>query len=169
MRKVVFILVVCGLVLLAFSASASAASKARPFHGYVVGAVSFTYDPASPSEVDFWTDSYAVGDVSHLGATVMTARHPTPVTDYINDGTMTMVAANGDEVTITYDGFLPFPVVGEPYTLVVDLDFTIVGGSGRFANASGGGDMTGYVEFPGVIPDPGPWPAYFVWSAKISY
>jgi hypothetical protein len=99
----------------------------------------------------------------------MSTRHPTPVTDYINDGNMTMTAANGDEVFITYVGYSPFPVIGAPYTLVVDLDFTIIGGTGRFANASGGGDMTGYVEFPGMIPDPGPWPAHFVWNAAIRY
>lgn len=169
MRRITLVAVACALVFLAVSATASAKPKDRPFKGYVSGEVVFTFDPASPSPWDLWTDSSAVGSVSHLGLTEMTGRHPTPETTDISGGNMTLVAANGDEVWMTYSGYAPFPVEGVPSTIVVDLDFTIVPGTGRFAHASGGGEMTGYVEFPGFF-GPGPWPAYWVWGdATIRY
>lgn len=168
MRRLIVIIMASVLVLLVFSATANAKTKALPFQGYVVGQVWFTPDPASPSLLDLWTDSSACGDVSHLGATVMTGRHPTPTGVDIAGGHMKLVAANGDEVWIDYTGYSPFPVPGVPSTIVVDVAFTIVGGTGRFINASGGGEMTAYAEFAGVF-DLGPWPAHWVWNATISY
>jgi hypothetical protein len=169
MKRIILIAVACALVLLVFTAAASAKRVDRPFKGCVSGQVVFTPDPASPSPTGLWTDSSAVGCVSHLGRTVMSSRHPTPTGDTITGGNMKLVAANGDEVWIAYSGSAPFPVMGVPSTIVVAVDFTIVGGSGRFAHASGGGKMTGYVEFPGEL-TLGPWPAHWTWHhATIRY
>ena len=168
MKRIMLIAVACALVLLVFSATASAKRPDRPFKGCVSGQVVFTPDPASPSPTGLWTDSFAVGPVTHLGRTVMSSRHPTPTGDTITGGNMKLVAANGDEVWIAYSGYAPLPVIGVPSTIVVDVDFTIVGGSGRFAHASGGGEMTGYVEFPGEL-TLGPWPARWTWTAAIRY
>jgi hypothetical protein len=169
MKRIMLIAVACALVLLVFSATASAKRVDRPFKGSVCGQVVFTPDPASPSPTGLWTDSSAVGCVSHLGRTVMSSRHPTPTGDTITGGNMKLVAANGDEVWITYSGYAPFPVLGVPSTIVVETDFTIVGGTGRFAHASGGGESTAYVEFPGEL-NLGPWPAYWTWRhATIRY
>jgi hypothetical protein len=167
MRRFLVLLTVCALALAVFTAAASAKRVDRPFKGCVCGQAVFTPDPASPTGL--WTDSSAVGCVSHLGRTVMSSRHPTPTGDTITGGNMKLVAANGDEVWIAYSGSAPFPVMGVPSTIVVAVDFTIVGGSGRFAHASGGGEMTGYVEFPGEL-NLGPWPAYWTWRhATIRY
>lgn len=168
MREFTVIIALCGLARLAFGASVSAAAKARPFQGYVVGQVWFTPDEASPSIHDLWTDSAACGNVSHLGATAMTGRYPTPASDAIADGRMTFVAANGDELWMEYGGTAPFPVVGVPSTIVAVTDFQIARGTGRFVDASGGGQMTGYVEFPGQL-TPGLWPARWEWRTTISY
>jgi hypothetical protein len=67
-----------------------------------------------------------------------------------------------------YGGSAPFPVVGVPSTIVVDVAFTVVGGTGRFAHASGRGGMTAHVDFPGEL-TLGPWPAYWVWRTTIKY
>ena len=164
MRRFLVLLVVLGLVFVAWSATASAATKARPFQGYVTGACSFVSDAASPTGM--WTITDTRGDVSHLGASVMTARHPTPTGAAIENGAMKLVAASGDEVWITYTGGFTGP--GPDGVLVVDLDFKITGGTGRFATASGGGEMTGYVTFLGF--EVFVWPATFVWSgATIRY
>jgi hypothetical protein len=168
MRRFLVILMVCALALLAFSATASAGSVTRPFKGSLSGEVVFTPDPASPSLSGLWTDSSAVGKVSHLGKTVMTSRHPTPMGTDISGGNMKLIAANDAEVWMTYSGFAPYPVIGVPGTIVVDLDFTIVGGTGRFADAQGGGKMTAYVGFPGEL-SLGPWPASWTWHARIKY
>jgi hypothetical protein len=98
----------------------------------------------------------------------MTSRHPTPTGTHIAGGNMKLIAANGDEVWMTYSGFAPYPVIGVPGTIIVDVDFTIVGGTGRFADASGTGEMTAHVEFPGEL-TLGPWPATWSWKAKIKH
>lgn len=169
MRRFVVILMVCGLALLAFSATANAGKQARPFKGYAVGQVTFTLgtadDPNSSPwfpPYGMWTNSYVIGNASHLGRSVLTARHPTPGGTEIADGTMKLVAANGDEVKITYTGYAPLPTPGVTDVFPVELDFTIVGGTGRFAAASGGGDMTAWVTFQGY--DDFAWPATFNWS-----
>jgi hypothetical protein len=168
MKKVVFILMACSLLLLAFSATANAKTKALPFQGHLTGQVWFTPDQASPSPAGLWSDSSGMGDVSHLGATVMTGRHPTPTSDEIADGHMKLVAACGDEVWTTYSGTAPFPVIGTPSTIVATTTFVITGGTGRFVDASGGGTMIGYVHFPGEL-TLGPWPVVWTWRATISY
>jgi hypothetical protein len=57
-------------------------------------------------------------------------------TGAVTNGVATLVAANGDEVHMTYDGQT---VALAPQTL--DLDYVITGGTGRFASAEGALDM----------------------------
>src|SRR5665647_1972321 len=108
MRRFLVTLMVCALALTVFAAAASAKSVTRPFKGFVSGEVVFTPDPASPSLTGLWTDSSAAGNVSHLGLTAMTSRHPTPTGDTITGGNMKLVSASGAEVRIAYDGYAPF-------------------------------------------------------------
>ena len=169
MKKFLVVLALCGLALLAFSATANAGKKARPFQGYMVGQVTFTLGtPEDPNDSPWfppygmWTNSDVAGHVSHLGASVLTARHPTPGGTDIAGGKMKLVAANGDKVWITYTGYALLPTPGVTDVFPVDLDFTIVGGTGRFAHASGGGDMTAWLKFLGY--DVFAWPATFTWS-----
>ncbi len=166
------IVMVCALVLVAFTATATAKAADRPFSGLVIGKVSFTPDGGlgpSPSPTGLWTVSSAAGISRPLGGTVMMSHHPTPPGDNISDGLMTLVAANGDKVSIQYTGYAPFPIPGVTKVIVVDVDFTIVGGTGHFAHASGGGDMTAYIKFPGNFTDPNPWPAVWYWQGTIRY
>lgn len=153
--------------LLVFTATASAGSKARPFRGCAVGQVTFTFGtPEDPNDSPWgpygmWTNTAVAGNVSHLGASLMTGRHPTPGGTDIAGGHMKLVAANGDELWMTYTGYAPLP---GPSTevVVVNVCYTICGGTGRFVDASGGGEMTGYAQFLGY--DVFAWPATFVWS-----
>ena len=163
MRRFVVILLTCCLALLVFSATANAGAKARPFQGYVVGTCSFAPgDVTDPSPTGIWASPYGVGDVSHLGASVMTGKHPADLT--FKDGDMKLVAANGDEVWMEYYGGGPTPTyIGQVYD--VWIKYTIVGGTGRFANASGSGDMTVTLTFMGFSAPPWPivWPEVCSW------
>lgn len=69
-------------------------------------------------------------------------------------GFLTKIAANGDELHKTFDGYFIDPVpTGSAGT------FAVVGGTGRFTNATGGGrfdntftsPVTGETEFSGAI------------------
>jgi hypothetical protein len=165
MRRFMVILAVCGLVLLAFSATADAGKKARPFKGYVTGTCTFTFAPGdSPTGV--WAQPYGVGTVSHLGKSVMTGQHPAAFN--FSDGHMTLVAANGDKVNMDYYGEGPDPTgmeLGQAFDVWVK--YTIVGGTGRFAHASGGGDMTVTLTFMGFPADPTGFPV--VWPEVCSW
>jgi hypothetical protein len=109
---VILVLVLC-LTLLAFSATAGAKTKARPFHGCMFGTVTFV--PNADSPTGMFTISDATGPVSHMGASVLYAIHPSAF-DFAGD--MTLTAANGDTIAISYygGGALP-PSIGDWYDL----------------------------------------------------
>jgi hypothetical protein len=55
------------------------------------------------------------------------------------NGTLTLTAANGDELFVQYHATTPFPdATGAIHPVGT---FTITGGTGRFANATGGGTL----------------------------
>ena len=64
-------------------------------------------------------------------------------------GDATLTAANGDEVSYTFDGFV------HQGSFIADVDVIITGGTGRFAGASGGfsASSTGNsLAFPVIYP-----------------
>lgn len=85
----------------------------------------------------FYSDSDATGTLSHLGlARLHTTHVPNLATGALEDGTFTIVAANGDEIRGTYQGTATYDA------LRADLvhgaaTFVISGGTGRFAGATG--------------------------------
>ena len=173
MRKMLVMLAVLGLVTVGLIAPVGADSSSRPFKGSVTGEVTFPFvgEGICPATDVFLgglrTDSEATGTVSHLGRTTMTSSHCTPLFETIAGGEMTLVAANGDEVIIHYWGSAPFPIPGVTEFIDVDLDFVIVGGTGRFEGATGGGEMQARAVFEGFM-DPA-WPASWHWDGTIGY
>ena len=159
----VSVLLVMGLV-----ATASAGAGSRPFKGSVVGEVAFNEVPVTvcPNYGGLRTESSAIGTSTHLGKTVMTAMHCTPLGDDFGPGTMTLTSASGDQVWITYHGSAPFP--GEGVTVYQgSIEFKVIGGTGRFEDAVGGGTMIIEIVFQG-LEDPA-WPAKWVWNGTIGY
>jgi hypothetical protein len=172
-KKALLLLLVCALVLFVLATTADAKSAERPFKGSVSGTVWFTPGaelglPPNPNPPFLWTISHAVGNVTHLGRTVMDAHHPTPSSDVISGGTMVLRVANGDKLFVTYAGTAPFPVIGVPSTIRAHTPMTVTGGTGRFVGASGRVDCVGYVQFPGEL-GPGPWPGVWYFKGTISY
>jgi len=172
MRRGFAVLAACLLLVVTVAGSAAAHADARPFKGSVAGEVMFPFVGTEVCpETDVWagglrTESFASGNASHLGLVSMTTLHCTPKGDTIAGGVGTFVAANGDEVYYEYGGTAPFPGPGVT-VIVAEVEFVITGGTGRFANASGSGHMTAYVQFEG-FEDPA-WAAAWVWSGTISY
>ncbi len=87
----------------------------------------------------------ATGQITHLGRFTTAQSHcidPTGADPLaFTQGIFTLTAANGDTVFGTYSGRLV--PTARPGLFQVDGVFTIDGGTGRFANASGGGDASG--------------------------
>ena len=121
-------------LIIAALAPASALAKAggtdRPVKGTAVGAVTATLAPGLPTEVD------ASGRLTHLGRYTAHFEGGAEIIGgtTFGQGTFTDVAANGDQLTgtATFSGPAPSGAVH-----AVTTTFTITGGTGRFADASG--------------------------------
>lgn len=139
----------------------------RPFTGTIAGSATFPLDASCPF-TGRRTWSEASGTASHLGLVTMVSNHCTPPANAITGGQMTLVAANGDELHMTYSGTCsapPFPPVGGVITC--STDNVIVGGTGRFADATGEAQMTAHVTNAGFgAPE---WPATWTWQGMLSY
>lgn len=169
MKKLLGVAALIG-ALTALAVTAAAAHTGgtdRPFAGTLLGSATFPLDESCPF-TGRRTSSEGSGTASHLGRVTATLDHCTPPADVISAGQMTLVAANGDEVHMTYSGTcgpLPPPPVGG--TITCNTENVIVGGTGRLANATGEAQMTGLITFAGFgVPV---WPATFTWKGTISY
>jgi hypothetical protein len=83
----------------------------------------------------------ATGTATHIGrfTTVQSQCVTTTSLDF-TDGEFTFTAANGDQLSGTYEGqFIPL----EPPLAGIDGRFTFTGGTGRFVGVSGGGVASG--------------------------
>ncbi len=123
-----------------------------------------SYDPfclntaaAAPAGQAWIPALTAYGEVTatHLGETTLLQNGCIEISQlaaggpFLAVGEATLTAANGDEVTYLYDGFV------HQFTLLADVDVVITGGTGRFAGAQGefSASSTGSsLEFPVVYP-----------------
>jgi hypothetical protein len=153
------------LLLGGLAAPVAADSADRPFAGSVSGQVMFV--PTVPPEACPFglttTAEDVPGRAMHLGRVLMSSAHCAAFGP-LGPGMMTMVAANGDQIDIEYTGEGPLEPAG---TFEVHVDGTIVGGTGRFEDATGYLDMTAYIEFQGL--GDMSWPATWVWTGRIGY
>lgn len=171
MRRLMMVACAAALALVGATATVSADSGERPFQGTLYGKVDVALAAGCPLGIK--TVSDAVGTISHLGRTVMHSEHCTPMDAFNPFGEMTLTAANGDTLNLVYNGYAPYPAPTD-VTIHGQGDLLVVGGTGRFTDATGGriDDDWGsfaYVavlEFPGYLPDgsfpPGPFAT--VWT-----
>lgn len=180
MRKTVLLLVVLSTAFLGLMVPAQACggdcSRVRPFIGVAVGDAYFVPADDVPCPIDtcpdcsvepffgLRTDTYARGRAVPMGRVEVVFAHCTPPGPNFA-GRAVLTAASGDEVFISYEGVLP---EGElPPVVKGDIVFEIVGGTGRFDGASGGGTMTVYLENLGFeVPS---WPGIWMWRGRIEY
>lgn len=120
--------------------SKAAAPKMVPFKA------TLTYQSTAPAEVErcgpgeIGMTLTKAGNATHLGRfTVVASQCLDPATGAITKGEAVFTAANGDQVFATQSG----QVSGSPPVLAFELDYTITGGTGRFAGASGSINATG--------------------------
>ena len=169
MRKSFALPMVLGLLIVWSAAPAGADSGTRPFKAFMTGEMTWddtAFECLPPIPVR--TGMEATGPVSHLGHSTLVGSHCTPLGNDYGPGEMTLIAANGDEVDITYEGVCPdyadFPL-GDVFTCT--LEFDIDGGSGRFADAHGSGEGTMSIIWVGVgQPSTTAW---WSWVGTIGY
>lgn len=172
-RRMLVFASILGLMILGLAATVNADAGNRPFRGSMQGDVTFNYvgEEICPKGDLFYgglrSDSDARGTLTHLGRTRLLSHHCTPAGEAVTGGLMTLFAANGDQVDIAYSGSAPFPIPGVTEFVEVDIDFEITGGTGRFAGATGGGEMAVSIEFLGFGVET--WPAVWEIEGVIGY
>ncbi len=118
-----------------------------PIKGTVVG--EHWIDPAAPDcepgTADWQFYSSGTGQMSHLGRVDYFLTQCTSAA--LSTGTITFTAANGDTLVIAQA--TTSEIVGDLAGFMVEGTWTAVGGTGRFAHASGSGSMDGIGDIPG--------------------
>jgi hypothetical protein len=125
--------------LAAATALPAAAATSVPFRGTDSG--TFVALPPDAGNVVF-AQASTTGQATHLGRYSLVAHEYTDLDDLrIFGGAFTLTAANGDTLFGTYEGtadLARFPVIG------FDVQGPILGGTGRFAGATGWLRWRGY-------------------------
>ena len=107
------------------------------------------------------------GKVNHLGKSSLATTHcASSDGSQALDGHATFSVANGDEVNATYTGHV---VAASEQIIVQEGEFTIVGGTGRFAHAVGRVPFTVYVSPVSPPTLEAKWPIRFVFAGTINY
>jgi hypothetical protein len=145
MRTLVTAAVLVMTLTLAVAAPVSA-SEARPMRGSFEGTV---FLPAPRCGSDLTVGFGGAGNATHFGQLTGAATNCTLFslgTDAVPvyDGEATFTAADGSAVLTTYEGVQAAPVAG---VATYSTTITVVGGTGRFADADGVWLVTGTLDF----------------------
>lgn len=94
--------------------------------------------------------THGTGQASHLGAVTLNATdcitlNPSTGTFSFREGMFTLTAANGDQLTAKYEGEL-VPTSPTSSVYIVDGEYEIIGGTGRFSDAEGKGTLSGALD-----------------------
>jgi hypothetical protein len=125
----------------------TARAHSVPMKGTVAGVATIEYgfitQDASRNLI-IPVESTATGQLSHFGRVVVTESHTTEIlassgyqTTVVLDGEATVTAANGDQLLLSFIGTGVRTINGFNDTLL----YEVVGGTGRFARASGSGQI----------------------------
>lgn len=136
-RFLLFLLLACFSVTVV---SAGNNPGPRPLMGSMSGEAIFDFESVACLPVNgapYQTISHMAGYVTHLGWADYYSTHCTNLSTLaLEGGEATLVAANGDKIWLEYSANVIPPVV-VPGTVVYEVTNVVVGGTGRFENASG--------------------------------
>jgi hypothetical protein len=119
-------------VLLASGANLAAAQTLVPFRGTFAGQTVSAEPTENPAIV--FVITAGGGQATQLGAYTMVVPHLSHLNTGFAEGEQIFTAANGDQLTAEFAGFLEPTAEG---LLAGDLDAVITGGTGRFQGATG--------------------------------
>jgi hypothetical protein len=132
------------LLLPLAATTAAAADPVRPFAGTTTGADS--YGPPTCPGATWQYSTAGPGHFTHLGLVSIEVTHCTwldsPASGHFGPGTATLTAANGDTLVLSQSGTFDVTVTPDGLVSDVDLDWYVIGGTGRFEDASGEGSAT---------------------------
>jgi hypothetical protein len=122
--------------------SASAKDGALPFKAYYPVSAAMAYNPECGCMQQIFTPG-GDGLASHMGVSQFEGQADFWFTTMIQKGTGKLNAANGDYLTVYYEGTAV--VIDDGAHIVADGWYTVTGGSGRFEGMTGGGTYRVFV------------------------
>ena len=134
---------------LAIVAPAAAADPDRPFDARGTGIDTMGAPTGCPADSGWRYGSSGTMHVRHLGLTTFSVSHCSamtgPTSGVFGPGTNTLTAADGSTLVLRHWGTFDLTVgSGGPNASSIDLHWTVVDGTGRFAGAEGSGHGFGY-------------------------
>ena len=152
-KRISMALVIVLVLFLASGAwtSASAEGPEVPFKAYYPVTAVATFDPVCGCMRQVFTPG-GNGLASHMGLSLFfgdaQAWFGNPI---VQKGEGKLIAANGDYLTVHYEGTAV--VIDQGQHIVADGWYVVTGGSGRFENATGGGKYHVFVYNDGSQPN----------------
>lgn len=148
MKKTFGTIALVAALCLGVAAPVSAADPARPFAGHDRVADTLLAPSGCPAGAAWRYSATGTGWFTHLGITSVAVTHCTFVdmttgTGSFGPGTITLTAANGDRVELVQQGTFSLLMTPDGLTSSFDMTWVVVGGTGRFAGASGSGTTHG--------------------------
>ena len=135
---------------LALAAPVAATDPEVPFGGHTAGTDTYLPPVGCPAGASWLHMGDAQGELLHLGRVHLVNSHctwedPATLSGHFGPGTMTLTAANGDQLVLAEQGTYTIDVVALAAYPVGS--WVVVDGTGRFAGASGAGTFAGVSDF----------------------
>lgn len=125
-------IIIALITIAALGVGSPAGAKELPFKGRIEG--TFVATPTADPTI-YLSAAHAIGNATHVGAFTKVTSDVLNVATGEIKGAFRMTAANGDQLTGVYSGFLAFGTT--PGTISWVLNATFTGGTGRFLHATG--------------------------------
>lgn len=153
------------VIALALIVPAATAKDGRPFWGRSSGVTTF-YDNSKGCAAEVTTKVNLPAMASHLGRSRLITSH-CPTETGMDNGDLTLIAANGDRLIGTYVGDV---TPSEDFSVFyATLTITFDGGTGRFDDAHGTAVMKAIASVPAGGFEAPEWPWSATWSGWLTY
>ena len=124
-----------------------------PFSAVSVGPSVDSYGPppaSCPGAAWQFFSSNGASDVTHLGLARVDVAHcswvDSPTTGHFGPGTLTYTASNGDKLVLRQWGTFTTMITPDGFKGYSQVEWEVIGGSGRFVGADGSGQGTVVVD-----------------------
>lgn len=137
-------IVAAAAMCLVLAAPAGADSRVTvPIHGFLGGVDGAEAPVGCPKDAAWRYTNTGQGIVSHLGLVTSVVNHcswlDTPTSGHFGPGTITVTAPDGDQLLMAEWGTFEIVMGPSGPLSLIKQQWTVTGGTGRFAHASGGG------------------------------